>query len=97
MPNAVEYFELSPPLPGETIEIAPGVHWLRMPLPFRLNHINLWLLEDGEGWTLIDTGIHNNITIALWENSIRKAGQPAYLESPMHPLPSQPYRYGRLD
>ena len=49
MPNAVEYFELSAPLPGETIEIAPGGHWLRMPLPFRLNHINLWLLEDGKG------------------------------------------------
>ena len=45
-----------------------------MLLPFRLNHINLWLLEDGEGWTLVDTGIHNNITIALWKNPIRKAG-----------------------
>ena len=73
MPNAVEYFELSAPLPGETIEIAPGGHWLCMPLPFRLNHINLWLLEDGEGWTLIDTGIHNNITIALWENFYPKS------------------------
>ena len=35
-----------------------GVLWVRMPLPFQLNHINLWLLEDGNGWALIDTGIN---------------------------------------
>ncbi len=32
---------------GETLEVAPGVHWVRMPLPFALNHVNLWLLADG--------------------------------------------------
>ncbi|HCK28652.1 MAG TPA: MBL fold metallo-hydrolase, partial [Alcanivorax sp.] len=37
-------------------EVAPGVHWLNFPLPFALDHINLWLLEDGDGWTLVDTG-----------------------------------------
>ena len=72
-PTLSKIFELSAPLPGETIEIAPGGHWLRMPLPFRLNHINLWLLGDVEGWTLIDTGIHNNITIALWEKFYPKS------------------------
>ncbi|MGD8325306.1 MAG: MBL fold metallo-hydrolase [Sphingomonadales bacterium] len=45
------------PEPGETLEVAPGVHWLRMPLPFALDHINLWLLEDGDGFVIIDTGI----------------------------------------
>ena len=73
MPNAVEYFELSAPLPGAISMVSPGRHWLRMPLSFRLNHINLWLLEDGEGWTLIDTGIHNKITIALWEKFYPKS------------------------
>ena len=34
------------PPPGETIAVAPGIHWLSMPLPFQLDHINLWLLED---------------------------------------------------
>src|SRR3954467_8255064 len=38
-----------------------------MPLPFQLNHINLWLLEDGEGWTIIDCGIGNAETRSLWE------------------------------
>jgi hypothetical protein len=34
------------PESGKTVEIAPGVLWIRMGLPFALNHINLWLLED---------------------------------------------------
>ena len=43
--------------PATTLEIAPGVTWLRMPMPIDLNHINLWLLEDGAGFTLVDTGL----------------------------------------
>src|SRR5262245_53866230 len=55
------------PAAGATLEVAPGVRWLSMPLPFQLNHINLWLLEDGEGSTVVDTGIGNSETRALWE------------------------------
>lgn len=55
------------PAPGTTIEVAPGIHWLSMPLPFALDHINLWLAEDNDGWTIIDTGIGNADTRALWE------------------------------
>ena len=59
------------PPPGETIEVAPGIHWLSMPLPFQLDHINLWLLQDavgGEaGWTVVDTGIGDEKTRALWD------------------------------
>jgi glyoxylase-like metal-dependent hydrolase (beta-lactamase superfamily II) len=56
-----------PPTPGETCEITPGVHWLRMPLPFALDHINLWLVEDGPGWTIVDTGYSTAETKALWQ------------------------------
>jgi glyoxylase-like metal-dependent hydrolase (beta-lactamase superfamily II) len=66
MPDAIEYFHLTAPHPGETIEVRPGIHWLRMPLPFQLDHINLWLLEDGDGWTIVDTGLYSEVTIALW-------------------------------
>jgi glyoxylase-like metal-dependent hydrolase (beta-lactamase superfamily II) len=52
---------------GTTFEILPGLHWLRMPLPIDLNHINLWLLEDGDGFTLIDTGIPASTCTAVWE------------------------------
>ena len=57
----------SPPGAGETLRIAPGVEWLRMPLPFALDHINLWLLEDGPGWTIIDAGYAIAETTARWE------------------------------
>ncbi len=46
-----------PPPAGEAREVAPGIFWVRMPLPFALKWINLWLLEDGDGWTIIDTGV----------------------------------------
>ncbi len=54
------------PQPGEKLCIAPGVYWLRFPLPFALDHINLWLLEEIDGWTLVDTGIGLDETRALW-------------------------------
>jgi len=57
----------TPPGAGETLRIAPGVEWLRMPLPFALDHINLWLLEDGPGWTIVDTGYAMTETTARWE------------------------------
>ena len=59
------------PATGGTLEVAPGVRWLRMPLPFALDHINLWLLRDRvgdqEGWTVVDCGIASETTQAAWE------------------------------
>ncbi len=56
----------APPAPGEAITVAPGILWLRMPLPFALDHINLWLLEGDAGTTLVDCGYGNDATRALW-------------------------------
>ena len=68
----------APPPPGETMAIAPGVHWLRMRLPFALDHINLWLLEDGPGWTIVDCGYALPETQAAWERIFaeRLGGRP---------------------
>ena len=57
----------APPEFGRPLEVAAGVYWLRMPLPFALDHINLWVLRDGHGWALVDTGIGNDITRGHWE------------------------------
>ena len=57
---------------GKTREVAPDIFWLRMPLPFALNHINLWLLKDGDGWTLVDTGFNTNETRDFWTSYIEE-------------------------
>jgi glyoxylase-like metal-dependent hydrolase (beta-lactamase superfamily II) len=62
----LEYPFETRPETGASVEVAPGVHWVRMRLPFQLNHINLWLLEDGEGWTVVDTGIRDEPTREAW-------------------------------
>ena len=49
--------------------VAPGVHWLRLPLPFDLNHINVWLLEDAAEWTIVDTGIASDDSKTAWRQA----------------------------
>ncbi len=65
------------PAPGTAIDVAPGIRWARMRLPFALDHINVWLLRDHSdhsdaepgrpGWTIVDTGIDDAPTRADWE------------------------------
>src|SRR4051812_44157400 len=65
--SGIAYPFAKPPVPGTVCQIAAGVFWLRMPLPFALDHINLWLLADGDGWTIVDCGFGTDETRALWE------------------------------
>ncbi len=58
----------APPAPGEATEVAPGVLWLRLPLPMVLDHVNVYALDEGDSWTLIDTGIHSRRSVAMWED-----------------------------
>jgi glyoxylase-like metal-dependent hydrolase (beta-lactamase superfamily II) len=69
---SLEYPFPEVPAPGATLEVAPGIHWLSMPLPFQLDHINLWLVEEADGWTVIDTGIGNAPTRSLWEKILTR-------------------------
>ncbi len=55
------------PHPGALTEVAAGVYWLQMPLPMSLNHINLYLLEGKDGWTIVDAGIRGAETRDLWQ------------------------------
>jgi glyoxylase-like metal-dependent hydrolase (beta-lactamase superfamily II) len=63
----------APPAPGTAISVAPGVKWLRMPLPFKLDHINLWLLEDEGGWAVVDTGVGLAETRERWQQIFETA------------------------
>ncbi len=57
----------TPPAKGATLEVAPGLHWLRLPLPFRLDHVNVYLIEGARGWTVVDAGADTPETRAAWE------------------------------
>ena len=65
--GGLEYPYAEAPAPAAVREVAPGVYWLRMPLPFALEHINLWLLEDGDGWAIVDCGFGAAATRELWQ------------------------------
>ena len=57
----------TPPPEGEALEIAPGVLWLQMPLPFKPDAVNVYALRDADGWTVVDTGLDTRRGRALWE------------------------------
>jgi glyoxylase-like metal-dependent hydrolase (beta-lactamase superfamily II) len=65
-PASLEYPFSAPPESGGVREAAPGVYWLRMPLPFILDHINLWLIQDGAGFAIVDCGVGDEATRRLW-------------------------------
>ncbi len=81
------------PAAGSALSLAPGLAWLRMELPFALNHINLWLLRDEidgrQGWSVIDTCVDNPQARAQWEQVIAQEmqGLPVLrvLATHMHP------------
>ncbi len=76
--DALTYPFAAAPQPGSAREIAPGVLWLRMPLPMALDHINVWALAEADGWTVIDTGMHTGASEAAWQKALAQplGGRP---------------------
>lgn len=66
------------PVPGKVCEVAPGILWTRFKLPYQLNHVNVYLLEDFDGWTAVDAGIDGQSTRVAWEEvfDLRLGGRP---------------------
>lgn len=64
--EALRYPWESHPGPDQIVEVMPGVLWVRLKLPFRLNHVNIYLLADGDGWAMVDAGFGNEETIGAW-------------------------------
>lgn len=87
--TALDYPFPTPPATGTTLEVVPGVHWLQMPMPGSLSHINLYLLRDGDGWAIVDTGLGDSPTREAWEQVFENAldGRPVHriLVTHMHP------------
>ncbi|WP_296417060.1 MBL fold metallo-hydrolase [Pseudooctadecabacter sp.] len=67
-----------PPQAGEATPVADGILWMRLPLPMALDHVNVYALDDGDGWTVIDTGFDSRKTRAIWEGLLKGplAGKP---------------------
>ncbi len=85
----IEYEPIARPKRGETARVDDGITWLRMPLPFALNHINLWLLRDDAGWVIVDTGVDTKTSRDIWETTFTGAmnGNPVthVIATHMHP------------
>jgi glyoxylase-like metal-dependent hydrolase (beta-lactamase superfamily II) len=75
----------SPPAAGEWTEIAPGILWLRLALPFALDHVNIYLLEDDGGWVAVDTGIADLRTRTIWQELQKTHRLTRLLVTHFHP------------
>lgn len=80
MTQPLIYPHTIPPALGQMQAVAPGVYWIKVPLPWVLDHVNVYALEDADGWTLIDTGLDTPDTRALWQ---------ALLQGPLAQKPVQ--------
>jgi glyoxylase-like metal-dependent hydrolase (beta-lactamase superfamily II) len=87
--NSLTYPYAQHPAPGTTVEVAPGVRWLTMPMGGSLNHINLYLLEDTTGWWVVDTGLALPQIAELWREIFARelGGKPVVgvICTHMHP------------
>ncbi|MBQ2261238.1 MAG: MBL fold metallo-hydrolase [Loktanella sp.] len=74
----IRYPYPDPPETGKAIEVADGILWMRLPLPMALDHVNVYALDDGDGWTVIDTGFSSAKTKAIWQDLLDGplAGKP---------------------
>jgi glyoxylase-like metal-dependent hydrolase (beta-lactamase superfamily II) len=71
MDNALQitYPHSDPPDIGEPFEVAEDIYWLRLPLDLTgLDHINVWLLREDDGWTIVDCGMKSDRIREIWEN-----------------------------
>ena len=60
-----------PPGPGEVVAIRDDILWARIPLPYQLDHVNIYFIRDGDGWAVVDTGIQTDDAMAAWEALLR--------------------------
>ncbi|HBK05190.1 MAG TPA: MBL fold metallo-hydrolase [Acetobacteraceae bacterium] len=69
-PSKLTFPFAAPPAPGTVTEVAPGICWLRLPLPYRLDHVNVFLIENSDGWTVFDTGLGTEACRDAWRAAL---------------------------
>jgi glyoxylase-like metal-dependent hydrolase (beta-lactamase superfamily II) len=87
--NPISFPHPEAPEPGQVIEVAPGVLWARFALPFRLNHVNVYLIRDHDGWMAVDTGVADDASRAAWDGllagPLRGVGLSGLVVTHYHP------------
>ena len=87
--DSLAYEFASRPAPGEIFEVLPGIGWVRLPLPFVLSHINVWLLQDGDDRAIVDTGFFIERIRDAWSDMLARlppgAGVAKVLVTHLHP------------
>lgn len=81
----IAYPHETSPAPGVAVTLLPGVEWLCMPLPFALNHINTWLLADGDGYAAVDTGFAQEPIKDAWKSALAKRRLTRVIVTHCHP------------
>ncbi len=67
MKDGIRHPFAAPPAEGEAIRVAEGILWLRLPLPMALDHVNIYALDDGDSWSIVDAGLSSKRAKAIWE------------------------------
>ena len=81
----IAYPHETAPAPGTAVPVAPGIEWMCMPLPFALNHINLWLLADGDGYAAVDTGFSLDPVKEAWKSALTERRLTRCIVTHCHP------------
>ena len=88
-PSALTFPVAVPPDFGTVVDIAPGIRWLRLPLPYRLDHVNIYLIETPNGWTALDSGLGTDACKEAWEAALagplKAQGLASLIVSHFHP------------
>lgn len=84
-PSPLKLIQPDSPPAGSVTEITPDILWVRCGLPFRLNHVNLWLLRDGDGWAVLDTGLGHETTKNIWNDVLKDRKLTCVIASHYHP------------
>ena len=66
----MDYPWTSAPQVGEPKEVSKGIFWFRLPLPMSLDHVNIYAVDEGDSWTIIDTGLWSKKTLSIWRSII---------------------------
>ena len=88
-PSTLTFPIAIPPAPGSVTDIAPGIRWLRLPLPYRLDHVNIYLIENDGGWTALDSGLGDDACQEAWQAALagplKGQGLKSLVVSHFHP------------